>query len=325
LLRLGAVAGAGLAAPALLSRLAEPARQVASTTGAAGTRLEAARPLLGTWVRIVVHDADAARAQAAVTDAFRAIQKVDDQMSIHRTDSQTARVNHAAGHAAVAVDAAVLDIVGQARDYAARALGTYDPLVLPLMRLFGFYGAPAQGYPGAMAIDRTLALMDWRFLTIDRKAGTLGITKEGAALDLGSIGKGWAIDRAVDALKARGVRSALVDVGGNVFGLGTPDAASEGWSVGVFHPVTSRLERTFVLRDCAVSTSGNTEQSHLLGGIRVGHLFDAKRGCPANGHLLVSIVAKDGVTSDAMSTLAFVLGPDRFRAFPEALSQHFVG
>ncbi len=319
LLRMGALAGAGIAVPALAKLGLEPAAP------AAGTRFEAARPLLGTWVRVVVHDADTARAQAAVADAFRAIQVVDAQMSIHRADSQVARVNAAAGRSAVRVDAAVLDVVGRARDFAARAQGTYDPLVLPLMRLFGFYGAPTVGYPGAAAIDRTLALMDYRFLALDRTAGTLGITRAGAALDLGSIGKGWAIDRAVDALRARGVRRALVDVGGNVYGLGAPDDVSEGWSVGVFHPVTSRLERTFVLRDRAVSTSANTEQSHLLGGIRVGHLFDAKKGQPANGHLLVSIVAEDGITSDALSTLAFVLGPDRFRAFPEALTQHFVG
>jgi len=319
LVRLGVLAGAGMAAPALAKLVTGDAAP------ASGARFEAARPLLGTWVRIVVHGVPPARAQAAVADAFRAIQKVDAQMSIHRADSQVARVNAGAGRAAVRVDADVMTVVTRACDYAARSGGTYDPLVLPLMRLYGFYGAPTGGYPGATAIDRTLALVDWHAVRADRAAGTLALARAGAGLDLGSIGKGWAIDRAVDALRAHGVRSALVDVGGNVYGLGAPDGAAEGWSVGVFHPVTGELERTFVLRDRAVSTSGNTEQSHLLGGVRVGHLLDARLGRPARAHLLASVVAVDGVTSDALSTLAFVLGPDRFRAFPEALVQHFTG
>jgi thiamine biosynthesis lipoprotein len=316
LVRLGLVAGAGVAAP-LLARTA-----LSGAPGRPGTRLEASRPALGTWVRIVARGENAGR---AIEGAFAAIATVDAQMSVHRPDSQLSRVNAAAGRNAVPVDDAVLDVVGRACAMARRTEGVYDPAVLPLMRLYGFYDAPTSGYPGAAAIDRVLALVDWRAITIDRNAGTLGLTREGIGLDLGSIGKGWAVDRAVAALQRAGIRSGLVDVGGNVYGLGVPEDGAEGWSVGVFHPVTGQLERTFVLRDRAVATSGNTEQTRMLAGVRVGHLFDARRGLPANGHLLASIVAVDGTTSDTMSTVAFLLGPDRLAAYPEAEVRHFVG
>jgi FAD:protein FMN transferase len=116
----------------------------------------------------------------------------------------------------------------------------------------------------------------------------------------------------------------LVDVGGNVYGLGAPEDDPGGWSVGVLHPITGKLERTFRLRDSAVATSGNSEQSHLLGGVRVGHLLDALHGRPANGHLSASVQARTGVESDYLSTTAFLLGPDRFHGFPEAIASHFV-
>ena len=80
-----------------------------------------------------------------------------------------------------------------------------------------------------------------------------------------------------------------------------------------------------VLKDTSVATSGNAEQSRVLGGVRVGHLFDARRGRPANGHLSVSVQARTGVESDYLSTVAYLLGPDRFHGWPEAMSAHFVG
>jgi thiamine biosynthesis lipoprotein len=160
---------------------------------------------------------------------------------------------------------------------------------------------------------------------VDPESGTLGLDGAGMALDLGSIGKGWALDRAVDALRAEGIESALVDVGGNVYGLGAPEDEPQGWSVGVVHPVTGAVERTFHLRDSAVATSGNAEQSRVLGGIRIGHLIDAVRGRPAGGHRSASVQARTGVESDYLSTVAFLLGPDRFRGFPEATASHFAG
>ena len=80
-----------------------------------------------------------------------------------------------------------------------------------------------------------------------------------------------------------------------------------------------------MLRDRAVATSGNTEQTRMLAGVRIGHLFDARQGRPANGHLRASVIAVDGATSDTMSTVAFLLGPDRLPRYPEAEVRHFVG
>ncbi len=307
-------AGAGALAPLLRGALPRKVQ-----------RIEVGRPALGTWVRMVLQDGDPGRANRAAEKAFEAIAQVDRQMSVHRPDSQLVRVNAAAGRGTEPVDPAVLDVVERACDTARRTGDVYDPTVLPLMRLYGFYDSGKDRYPSDREIAAVLDRMGHRRVVVDRPGGRLGLTTPGASLDLGSIGKGWALDRAVDAIRAEGVSSALVDVGGNVYGMGTPEPDAEGWSVGVVHPVTGRIDRTFVLRDMAVATSGNSEQSRLLGHVKVGHIFDARRGRPANGHLSASVVARTGVDSDHHSTTAFLLGPDRFHGFPGVLEAYFIG
>jgi FAD:protein FMN transferase len=133
------------------------------------------------------------------------------------------------------------------------------------------------------------------------------------------------VDRAAQALRDAGIRSGLVDIGGNVYGIGVPDDRAAGWSVGVLHPVTRQVDRVFVLRDAAVATSGNHEQYRVLAGLRVGHLFDARRGRPADGHLSASVEAATGVESDVCSTTAFLLGPSAFTGWPGASAVHFIG
>jgi len=311
---LGLLAGAGaLGAFELSGRRGLP--------GAAA--LDMTRPALGTWVRVLARHHDHASAERAVEAAFAAIATVDARMSIHRGDSDLSRVNRAAGREAVPVDASLLDVIDRARAVVTRSGGVYDPTVVPLMNLFGFYRT-ADRYPDDAAIARAMDAVGWRHVVADRAAGTLGLARAGAGLDLGSIGKGWALDRAVDALRAAGVTSGLVDVGGNVYGLGAPQGAS-GWTVGVLHPVTRNVDRTFVLRDASVATSANNEQFRVLDHVRVGHLFDARRGRPADGRLSASVIAATGVEADAMSTAAFLLGPSAFADWPGATATHFIG
>ena len=318
LVGLGALAAAGIAAPFLGrigSRLA--ARGVA--------RIERSRALLGTWVRIVAHHPEDAAAERAIDNAFAAIERVDTQMSIHRADSELSRVNASAGRTAVAVSGALLDIVERACSGAKQTNRVYDPTVLPLMRLYGFYHSGRTHMPSDREITAALDAMGPQVVAIDRRAGTLGLTKAGAALDLGSIGKGWAIDRAVEALRAEGVTSGLVDVGRNVYGLGTPGADAQGWSVGVLDPASGNVAKVFMLRDAAVGTSGNYEQWSTLDGERVGHILDARLGRPTAAHVSASVVARTGTASDEGSTRAFLLGRSGLAGLEGVLDTHFIG
>ena len=310
---IGLLAGAGAVAP-LMRRLG--ARE--------GARVDETRAKLGTWFRIVVRHADAATASLAVERAFAAVDRVDAEMSIHRPDSRITAVNGGSGSAETRVSESILDVVAMAREGARRTAGIYDPTVLPLLRLYGFYGATRSTVPSDHEIARAMEAVGWEGIVLDRGARTLGLKRKGAALDLGSIGKGWAVDRAVAALRDAGIRDGLVDAGGNLYGFGEPEDGVSGWSIGVHHPVTGAVDRVFVLRDQGIATSGNYEQYRVLGGLRVGHLFDARRGRPADGHLSSTVLAANATQADLMSTVSFLLGPDRF-AWPEAQAVHFIG
>jgi thiamine biosynthesis lipoprotein len=192
------------------------------------------------------------------------------------------------------------------------------------MLAYGFYGAARTSPPTARELDGALALTGAESIRIDDAAGTVALERAGAGLDLGSIGKGWAVDEAVAALRAAGVRAGLVDLGGNVYGLGAPEDGAEGWSVGVFHPVSGALDRVFVLRDAAAATSGNSEQTRVLGPLRIGHLFDARNGEPSAGHLSVTIEARTAMEADVCSTAAYLLGPDGFHP-GDGVRAHFIG
>lgn len=318
LIGLGALAVTSLATP-LLRRFGGRWRSEAMT------RVERERPMLGTWVRVTARHADERLAERAIDGAFRAIAQVDAQMSIHRADSELARVNAAAGRHAVAVSTALLGIVERARLGAEQTRQVYDPTVLPLMRLYGFYHSGRQHLPSDREIAAVLAAMGPEVIAIDRTAGTLGLTRAGAALDLGSIGKGFALDRAVEALRAEGVTSGLVDVGRNLYALGTPSEREAGWRVGVIDPLTNEVARVFTLRDRAVGTSGNAEQWTTLDGRRVGHLLDARLGRPAAMHRSATVVARTGTTSDEGSTRAFLLGRAGLTGLPDVLDTHLIG
>jgi thiamine biosynthesis lipoprotein len=318
LVSLGALAAAGVASP-FLGRWAER-----SFTGGRA-RVERSRAGLGTWIRIVASHRDEAAAERAIDRAFAAIDRVDAQMSIHRPDSELARVNSSAGRTAVAVSGALLDVVERALSGSVATREVYDPTVLPLMRLYGFYDSGRTHFPSDREIAATLEAMGPRVVAVDRGAGTLGLLRPAAALDLGSIGKGWAIDRAADALRAEGVTSGLVDVGRNVYGLGTPEDGADGWRVGVLHPQTGEVVRTFTLRDAAVATSANSEQWTTLDGRRVGHLLDARLGRPASERRAATVVARSATAADEGSTRAFLLGRPGLEGLEGVLDSHVIG
>ncbi len=314
---LGALSGAALFGPLVCTGLSRRGTRTP-------VRLETSRAGLGTWIRIVAQHADGSRAERATARAFAAITAVDAQMSIHRSDSELSRVNRMAGREPVAVSAGLRTVVRLAREASLATNGVYDPSVLPLMRLYGFYHSGRTHLPTDRERAAALASLGARHILIDDAAGTIGLAKAGAALDLGSIGKGFALDQAVAALRAEGITSGLIDIGRNVYALGSPSPDSPGWNIGVLHPETGDVTRVLTLNDMAVATSSNAEQSVMLDGQHVGHLLDASSGLPAHARRSATVTARTGITSDTGSTLAFLLGRDGTASLKDITSVEFI-
>ena len=244
-------------------------------------------------------------------DALDAVEaetyRLDALLAAQKDDSEIAAVND--GAEVVSEETAAL--LRRALEIAAETNGAYDPTVYPLMRAWGFtdgnYRVPADA-----ELDALLQATGWTEVSVD---GTTASLPEGFALDLGGIGKGYAAGRCKEILKAHGVTSALLSLGGNVSALGSkPD--STAWTVAIEDPDGGDYLGTVQIADQCVVTSGGYQRYFEQDGVRYWHILDPETGKPArSGMKSVTIVSADDTLADALSTALFVMGPEQAADF----------
>ncbi len=290
----------------LLGLLPLPASAVTSLT------LERERVLMGTRCALVLHGEDREALDAAATAAFDAIARCEDEASNWRNDSELARVNAAAGRV-TPVSPGLFAILASARKWAERTAGAFDATVEPLTRAYDLRAAGR--LPDAVTLAAARALVAGRTVELDAVARTVLLPRAGMAFDLGGIAKGEALDRAVDVLRARGVKSALLNFGGQVSALGAP-AGAEAWTVTLADPRDrARGVTTIALKDASVSTSAASEHALPVGDTMLNHILDPRTGLPAADWGAAAVIATRGVDADAASTALYVMGPAAARAF----------
>ena len=244
-------------------------------------------------------------------DALDAVEaetyRLDALLAAQKDDSEIAAVND--GAEIVSEETAAL--LRRALEIAAETNGAYDPTVYPLMRAWGFtdgnYRVPADA-----ELDALLQTTGWTEVSVD---GTTASLPGGFALDLGGIGKGYAAGRCKEILKAHGVTSALLSLGGNVSALGSkPDGTA--WTVAIEDPDGGDYLGTVQIADQCVVTSGGYQRYFEQDGVRYWHILDPETGKPArSGMKSVTIVSADDTLADALSTALFVMGPERAADF----------
>jgi thiamine biosynthesis lipoprotein len=234
--------------------------------------------------------------------------------------SEVVRINRNAGAAPVKVRADLIDVLERSLYYAELSGGAFDPTIGPLVTLWGI-GTDAERIPENHEIGGALALVDWRDLVVDRKAGTAFLKRPGMALDLGAIAKGYAADEAARLAAGGGVKRAIFDLGGNILALGAR-SETEAWRIGVQDPLEGRGAYIGVLsaRDKSIVTSGVYERFFESGGRRYHHILSTADGYPVNNGLLsVTIIAPASIDADGLSTSVFALGYERGKALVEFL------
>ncbi len=258
-------------------------------------------------VRVCGLDAEAARAAAAA--ALDEIDRVDRLLSHYRADSPLSRVNREGARGPVAVDRELFDFLALCLRWSRESGGAFDVTVAPLMSAWGFFRGDGR-VPAEAEIADARALVGASHVVLDAAAGTVRFDRAGVALDLGGIGKGYAVDRAVAVLRARGLASALVNAGGSsVYGLGAPPGGN-AWPVALEDPARpGRTLETVRLRDRALSVSGRSVKSFEKDGVVYAHVMDPRTGRPVPGVLGVVVRSDDATTGDALDNALFVLGP----------------
>lgn len=268
--------------------------------------------LMGTRASVTIYGMRAARADSAAAAGLREMHRIESILSTWRADSDVSRLNAAPGGEPVSVPPEVIDVLGQAYAFSEFTGGAFDVTARPLVLLWGFQGGEAV-LPSDEAIEEARRLVGWRKISF-AEGDTAVILSGGATVDLAGIGKGYAVDRCAEVLRAHGVRRALVDLGGNMYAIGSPPGR-DAWTIGIRDPESEQaMIGRLSIRDEAVSTSGNYENYVVIGGRRYGHIIDPRTGRPVEHVLGVTVVAATATAADALSTGMFVLGPEAAHA-----------
>lgn len=261
--------------------------------------------IMGTLVRVRAWGAGADR---AVPEALERLSALEQALSANLEDSDVARVNRAGGRG-VSVSSATGDLLGEALRFAGLSGGAFDPTVGALVDLWGI-GTEQARVPGDEEILSALERVDWHGVRLFD--GNEVRLEAGQQLDLGGIAKGYAADVLRDQLKREGIRSGLIDLGGNILVFGENPRGGK-WRIGVQDPIQSRggVLGVVELREGSVVTSGTYERFFERDGVRYHHILDPATGRPArSGLLAVTVVSPGSLEGDALTTALFVMGLD---------------
>lgn len=261
---------------------------------------------MATRVDVVVREPDSLQMAIALTRA--ACERVDWVANEWQSGSPLAEVNHAAGSGLpVPIPPDLSALLARSVELSRSTHGAFDPTWAALWGLWNLRANPLK-IPDEASVESRRALVGVDGLTLGE--GSAQLRDEGMALGLGAIAKGWALDRAADALIAAGIADFSLSAGGQVRVEGQSPAGGP-WRVGLRAPRGGPDERFAVvsLGSGSVSTSGDYERFAELGGVRFSHILDPRSGWPAQGVQSATVIARDGTSADALSTAMFVLGP----------------
>ena len=270
---------------------------------------------MGCTATVKVCGPDAATLPAIAGEALDEIDRVDRLMSNYKPDSPLSRLNREAADGPVAVEPELLDFLAECLRWSRESDGAFDVTVGPLMKAWGFFRDDGR-VPSDDELRRVLEVVGYRHVVLDRSTGTVRFDWPGVELDLGGIGKGYAVDRVVELLRRRGVTSALVNLGGSsIYGLGAPPG-EDAWEIGIQDPRRStRIALTVPLRDRALSVAGGYERFFEKGGLTYSHIMDPRTGRPVQGMLSVAVLSANATDGDALDDVLLVQGASNAGAF----------
>lgn len=274
---------------------------------------------MGSELRLTAWTADEPAALSAFDAVFNEFDRLESLMSTWRPGSDIERLNAAAGQEAVHVSSDVVSVLETARQASEWTDGKFDVTFGVLSGLWRFDHDQDSSIPDMREVRARLPLIDYRRLKIDRAAGTAFLERSGMRVNLGGIGKGYAVDRGVAILRARGFNDFLIQSGGDMYAAGHRDG--QPWRIGIQDPrgPGDQAFARVVVSDSTVSTSGDYERAFVKDGIRYHHIIDPTTGEPARGCRSTTVLAPRAVIADALSKSVFLLGVDQGMALFERL------
>lgn len=286
---------------------------------------EPQRPVVGDTLRLetramacdfaVLMNPDRGEQIPIASEALELVHELESQMTVYRDDSQLAAINREASHGPVPVEPGLYSLLRTATALGHSTVGAFEPTAGPLIQLWKRCRDESR-IPTDSELETAREQMGCEAIEFDDAAGTVAFTRPGLSLDLGGIGKGYALDRCAAALTADGLEHFLLHGGQSSMIARGQHSGCDGWPVGIrdpFFPKETLL--TVLMKDRALSTSGSGVQFFRHDGRRFGHILDPRTGMPAEGMLSVTVLAPTAAEADALSTAFFVMGLENASAW----------
>ena len=311
---------------------------VGCRVGPAGVRLnrfEFKQPHMGTLFTITLYAPDEAHAREASDAASAKITALEQMMTDYDPESELMQLCRRPVGEPTRVSADLFDVLDKSQRVAELSDGAFDVTVGPVVRLWRRTRRTGI-LPPPEALAQARAAVGWQKLKLDARNKTVTLAAPNMQLDLGGIAKGYAADKALEVLKHHGLTRALVAASGDI-AVGDPPPGQRGWRVGIGAPGTDSarsnpaqqhagpetgapIARTLLLKNAAVSTSGDSEQFIEIGGRRYSHIVDPRTGVGLTERLQVSVIARHATDTDSLDTAVSVLGVERGLKLVESLT-----
>jgi thiamine biosynthesis lipoprotein len=265
--------------------------------------------LMGTLVSVTAVAPDEATAQRAAASALIEIRRLEELLSTWKPTSELSSLNVAAGREPVKISRDTMDVLMRSVEVARLTEGGFNIAIGPAVQAWSVI--EHVNIPSQEQLDRLRPLVDLSALQLDEARQTAFLTRAGMHVDVGGIGKGFAADRAVEAMRAAGATAGVVALSGDIKTFGRmPDG--EAFLFGIQHPrKDTALLATIELYNEAISTAGDYERYFERDGVRYHHILDSRTLQPARECQSVTVIAKEGVMADGLDTGIFVMGPQR--------------
>lgn len=254
------------------------------------------------------------------SDALELVHQLEQQMTVYRDDSELSLINRTAADEPVRVESRLFDLLGKCHELAQVTQGAFDPTAGPLITLWRRCRDEGS-IPTQTDVDNCRHVTGIEHVSLETSTSSVSYDRHGVELNLGGIGKGYALDRCSEQLMKQRFDGFVLH-GGQSSLLARGDHNQQGgWPVGIGNPLfTEKRLGTILLRDQAMSTSGSNIQYFRHKGRRYGHILDPRTGWPAEGTLSVTVVARSAAVADALSTAFFVGGVEIARQCCDNLS-----
>ncbi|MBI2434936.1 MAG: FAD:protein FMN transferase [Candidatus Hydrogenedentes bacterium] len=260
----------------------------------------------------VIAALDARAIRQLSSDIQHTLDTIDQKMSTYKPNSELSRFNQHLSTGPFPVSQDMLEVFDIALQISEQTGGAYDITIGPLVNAFGFGPEHPAAPPTEVEIEQLRQRVNYRYIKINRDAGTLQKSRPDVYCDLSSIAQGFGTDAVVKLLEARGIHDYMVEVSGEVRALGK-NASGQPWQIAIEKPIASgrAIERVVPLSGKSLATSGDYRNYYEENGVRVSHTLDARTGRPITHKLAsISVIHDECTWADAYATALNVLGPE---------------